>query len=118
MAKNLSPEWTPSHATDFTYLDGQRSGQRIVGTTDEGVEVSVPHLPYEKWIDKAGNVLEVPVSTNRQPKHFAHQYAATFRNEKRGQGWLLYSEVPEAERERCSFTSASRKTASRRCCGF
>jgi hypothetical protein len=39
-------------------------GQRVTGVSD-GVEVSVPHAPYEKWIKKCGTVACVPMYTAR-----------------------------------------------------
>lgn len=49
-------------------------GQRIIARVQDAdspgrlVEVSVPHTPYERWIDDAGNVCNCPVKTNRVHK--------------------------------------------------
>jgi len=98
MSKKLAPDWTPS-SKDFMYSEGQRSGQRVVARTPDGKEVSVPHLPYEWWIDTAGNVCPLPVSTNRLPKQFAHQYAQAIRSDKAERGWIKYDSLPEDQRE-------------------
>jgi hypothetical protein len=42
-------------------------GQRTTGTTN-GVEVSVPHQPYEKWIKRCGTVACIPMHTTRIPE--------------------------------------------------
>lgn len=80
------PKFTPSHhpvpgqKTEGMMIDEEGiqptglSGQRVVGTIKDPenpghrVQISVPHLPYERWIDDAGNVLSAVTRTTRVMK--------------------------------------------------
>ena len=72
-----APQWTSSQGGDnyMIHVDGvnriQLEGQRVVAQTRDDrqpsrrVDVSVPHTPYEKWIDLEGNVRNIPMKTTR-----------------------------------------------------
>jgi hypothetical protein len=60
------PKWKPSPLQEVH--GGIRSGQRVVGKTEDGTDITVPHLYYEHWLDAAGNILAVPMKTNRVAK--------------------------------------------------
>lgn len=82
-------------------IDDGSSNQVVVGTTEEGLELTVPAQPYEWWLDKDGNIIAVVISTNRCPppaldksprkedsKSYEVRYQETARERARNAGWL------------------------------
>lgn len=77
MAKDPQPKWTSNQKGPdcMVNVHGFRPanvpGQRVVAIIEDDqnplrkVRCAVPHLPYERWIDEAGNVLSVPMKTTR-----------------------------------------------------
>ncbi len=88
---------TPSPApTHLLLFDARRAsgGQRVVGVTEDGVEASVPHQPYEIWCDPSGNVCSVPISTNRDPRARDPGYANVVHRRNEREKWLRWDVVP------------------------
>lgn len=46
-------------------IDDGSSNQRVLGVTEDGLEITVPCLPYEWWLDKEGSVVPVVISNSR-----------------------------------------------------
>lgn len=80
MFDRAQPKWKSSQPGEDYMIKAEGltpatiPGQRIVGSMRDPdvpgytVQVAVPHLPYERWIDDAGNVCSCPVKTNRVKK--------------------------------------------------
>jgi len=106
MDPKFQPEWSQTGketgtevCTYFPDQKGARSqaGQRVIGTTDEGVEVSVPHTPYRNMMDPAGNVVPFPISTNRDLKNLDANYEKVRLAQARQKGWVLWDYNPNIE---------------------
>jgi hypothetical protein len=69
---------------------GESAGQRVIGTTDEGVEVSVPHQPYVNMLDPSGHVCPVVTSTNRDLMQADQKYRHVTLTVRLRKGWLLW----------------------------
>lgn len=78
-------------------------GQRIVGSLRDPenpghrVQISVPHLPYERWIDEAGNVLSAAIRTNRVQRKRGGSvddgnFKAQMEKERLKAGWVRYDD--------------------------
>lgn len=74
----MSEKWTPSPGIDKNgmYKSAARVGQRVVDLVpgsegEEDTEVSEPHAFWERWIDTAGNVMNVAMMSNRGPNYDA-----------------------------------------------
>lgn len=73
-ARGSTERWTPSPGMDKygmvkaedKHLAGSRVVQ-IIEESDHSVEVTIPHLYWEKWITDAGNVSLVAMTCNRIP---------------------------------------------------
>lgn len=75
--RNGTPAWTPTQRGDHYMLQASgrepaiMSGQRVVGHVVDDrdprrrIEIAVSHLPYELWMDDAGNILQMPTRTTR-----------------------------------------------------
>ena len=96
MDKKFLPEWTQPPLMLGTH---QREMQRVIGRNAEGKEVSVPHLPYQWWVDNAGNVVPLVISTNRDLKQMSHTYRFAIVDERRRAGWFEYEDTPECKAE-------------------
>lgn len=102
---NTHPAFLPKWRKHSKYNYGKQgvtvrsqhaTGQRIVSQHDDDGEtkfVSVPHQPYERWIDPAGFVCPLLVSPNRLAKEDP-TYAATMKAQKTAAGWLPYDSLP------------------------
>lgn len=110
--EKLAPRWTSSQPGDDYMIPAQDliparvPGQRVVAITRDDrkpgrkVEVSVPHLPYEKWIDNEGNVRQVAMKTNRvKNKNGASvdsgNYYSQMERHYLNIGWKRYDRTPE-----------------------
>lgn len=107
-AEKLFPtKWTSTQPKDsrggymikaYDLAPANVPGQRVTGYSRDGrrkVEASVPHLRYHKFIDEAGNVRAVPVSTTRAQANGRDIdsegiYEMQMRNEARRVGWVDY----------------------------
>jgi hypothetical protein len=98
--KNLSPPYTPSMRRDpstGTYIpmyNDKTAGQRVVAIREEASgdvnEVSVPHLPYESWIDAQGGQINLVISTNRNPSQLDSEYRELARRRMLSAGGFPY----------------------------
>lgn len=94
--------WKPSPIQNVT---GNFTGQRVVGKSEEGAEISVPHAYYEEWVDDCGNLLNVVMKTTRVTETrngkvaFADDSSYYHKRERRMRrcGWVRRSEIPEGE---------------------
>jgi hypothetical protein len=69
---------------------GEQAGQRVIGINDEGVEVSVPHLPYLNMLDPSGNVCAVAYSTNRDLVQADQKYRHVTITVRLRKGWVVW----------------------------
>lgn len=79
--------------------------ERVTGRTDSGKHATAPGLPHVKMIDPGGHVVSLVIRSTRNLKEAAKAgvdtigYEAFIMRKKRRKGWLVYDEVPEAQRE-------------------
>jgi hypothetical protein len=96
---SLQPKWSLSNGIiekdSITYDNesGKPGGQRVIAIAD-GVEVSVPHLPYENWLDPSGHVCPLVVSTNRDPRKRDEKYRYVTTTVRIRKGWVPWDVVP------------------------
>ncbi len=111
-ANKLAPTWTSTQPDSEYLVEAQDMiparvpGQRVIAITRDDqkpnrkVEVSVPHLPYEKWIDAEGNVRQVPMKTNRVTRGRNGKstddgnYYSQMERHYLACGWLRYDRPP------------------------
>lgn len=121
----LQPPWSQTgkahrEVGPCVYSDRNPPGQRIIGQTDEGTEVSVPHLPYINMMDPAGNVCAVPIGTNRDLLELDEKYRRVTLAIRARKGWVVWdydSQLHpkftqaewEAERERLRAQRAAKR---------
>lgn len=102
-----APKWTPTQRGPSYMISAEElepapvPGQRVIGEVRDDrhhrrvVEVSTTHLPYELWIDTAGNILQLPIKTTRclnkkgQPADDS-AHAEQQRNLHWSAGWLRF----------------------------
>ena len=112
----VCPKYTPTH----TPVPGQKGdglmieaeglmpanipGQRNIGTMKDPdqpgrrVQLSVPHIPYERWIDEAGNLLCAVIRTNRVMKKNGRgstddgNFKSQMERERLKAGWVRYDD--------------------------
>jgi hypothetical protein len=120
---NFQPKYTPTvgeyGGSSITYdqRKGHKSGQRVIGTrrTDDGVnECSVPHLPYENWLDPSGNVVPLVVSTNRDPRSRDEKYRYVTIEIRKRKGWMPWDDVPYGLTEQAWHVERDAEQARRR----
>lgn len=126
------PKFTPSHQP----VPGQRAdglmveadgimpaivpGQREIGfikdpdTPGRRVRLSVPHLPFERWIDEAGNVVSGVTKTTRVFKRNGKNmddgnYGAKQEMERLKAGWVRYDDGLGRPREIDEWTPQTRE---------
>jgi hypothetical protein len=61
-----------------------------VETEDDFVDVSVPHLPYEKWLDLSGGQANLVVGTNRDPDYPDDRRKEYIKRRRASQGWVPF----------------------------
>ena len=85
--------WKPSRNKiknkDSVFFDDANAGQRV-GVLDGGKQVSVPHCPYEWWIDPAGNFVSVVLHTNRGYWGARREYELDRGKQMLRDGWVCY----------------------------
>lgn len=93
----LQPPWTQTgkevgsqDAIVYRVSKGEQAGQRVIGTTEEGVEVSIPHQPYINMLDPSGNVCPVVISTNRDLVQADQKYRHVTVTVRTRKGWLVW----------------------------
>jgi hypothetical protein len=92
------PRWSQTGkeagSADAIVYRGEACGQRIVGTTDEGVEVSIPHCPFINMLDPDGNVCAVVISTNRDLVQADQKYKHVTVTVRLRKGWVIWDHDP------------------------
>lgn len=81
--------------TDAILAKGRIPGQKVRGYTDEGKPVAVPHVPYEPWIDPAGNVINLPIKTSRVKGGDDSAYEFDIKRRKARRGWTPWNYTPQ-----------------------
>lgn len=123
----LMPEHASSQPNEDAYMvraegltPAPIEGQRVIAIRPDGledVEVSVPHLPYEYWITDAGNVVSVPIRTNRVRKGNVSIDNSTYKdmmvNACYRRGWLKFHSGAYGEDKKAWLARRSKVIAER-----
>lgn len=74
-----------------------RTVERVIGRTPEGKIATGPGLPYQRWIDPSGNVINLPIRSVRNQKDAEdpRRYEVYITAKKRRQGWHPYWEFTD-----------------------
>jgi hypothetical protein len=73
---------------------GEQAGQNVVAVTDEGVEVSVPHVPYINMLDPSGHVCPMLISTNRDLMQADQKFRHVSMTIRQRKGWVIWDYDP------------------------